>query len=298
MKSWKNKPVGKLTLGFEDSLKRRIIGDLHFGEPGADVELFEKLLEDARDQNRKVILLGDLITSIIPDDKRFEIETHAESFAEQQDYLNGILDKYHDIVELVFMGNHEGKLIKKHGDFLEKMCKRHGINYAGFRCNILYEKDTNQFNVLYTHGDKTFNYRAGEEVRKQTNKRIRLKDILGNGIEADMYVQGHAHEGVMYTDPFTLYMVNEDGERYEERYLQTGEGKTYVCIPALLRGHQHESYASRSGYAPTEVGCVDLEWDEDLNIKDLEIKVSKGDDFGTKESYADRRSVVEDDKMV
>jgi len=292
MESWKNSPVGKITLGTEDSLKRRIIGDLHYGEPGADVRLFEKLMEDAREEGRKVILLGDLITSILPTDKRFEIETHAKNFEEQRDYLNQLFAKYKNNIELVFMGNHEGKLIKTHGDFLERMCKRHDINYAGFRCNILYERDINQFNVLYTHGSKTFNYRAGEEKRKQINKEIRLKDILGNGIEADLYIQGHAHEGVMYTDPFRLFMVNEDGKKYQERYLQTGEGKTYVCIPALLRGHQHESYASRSDYRPTEVGCVDLDWDENLDIKDIRIKVSHGNEIKTKESYDERRGVV------
>ena len=298
MKSFKKQNAGTIQLDEHDSLKRRFVGDIHFGEPGSEEEAFKKLMDEAKRENRKVILMGDLITAITTKDKRHEVDVHDKTFSEQQDFLHETFEKYGDIIELVLKGNHEEKLIKKQGDFLEKMSERYDINYGGYCVNILYEKHiedehkeqiTPTFTAYYNHGSKSFNYRAGEEKRKETNKQIRLKDVLGNGIEADLYVQGHAHEGIMYTDPFKMKLVNKGEGKYEEEYIQTGEGKVYVCVPSLYRAHKGESYASRKGLKPTEIGCVDLEWEDNLDLKDVKLNVFNNEEVITTDSYAKRK---------
>lgn len=294
MKSFKKQKAGTIQIDEHDSLKRRFVGDIHFGEPGADVDKFRQIMDEAKRENRKVILMGDLITSIIVRDKRYEVDVHDKTFSDQQDFLHDILEKYDDIIELVLKGNHEETVIKKQGDFLENMCERYDVNYGGYCVNILYEKHiddaheeqiTPTFTAYYNHGSKSFNYRAGEKKRQETNKKIRLKDVLGNGKEADLYVQGHCHEGIMYVDPFEMRLVNKGNGEYEEEYIQTGERKTYISTPSLYRAHQSESYAARKDLSPTEIGYVDLEWNDDLSVNDIRIEVFNNDEIITTDSY-------------
>lgn len=252
-------------------------------------------MEEAEEKGYRVIILGDLITSILPNDKRHEIDSHVEDFSEQEEWLHDFFERFQDTIEWVGKGNHEGKLIKKHGDFLEKITNRYEIRYLGFQLNALYKKqyedaEDDSISIYMTHGTSTFNYRAGEDIRRQINKRVRVKDLLKNICEADFYIQGHAHQGVMYTPPFELTLVNEGGDKYKEKYLPKGEEKIYCCIPSMLRTyHKTENYAARSGVSPSEVGCIDLHLDQNLDVEDVEMIVSHQGEFIVKDSYNQRK---------
>ena len=275
--------------------KFRIIADLHYGEPDFDMGCFLTAISEAEEEGRKVILLGDLITSIIPEDRRFEKDNHKIDFAEQLDWLERILHKYADTIHLVFQGNHEQKLIRTHGDFIEKICERNAIMYAGYQMNILYRKLNykNKINFYLTHGNRTFNYRAGEGRRIQTNKEVRIKDLLEPTCEADLYVMGHAHQGVLSTDALKMKLVNETGKRYEEKYVPENQDKVFCCCPSMFRTYQGgENYGTRSGFIPSEVGFIDVNLTKGLEIDDVKLIVSNGDEFIEKDSYKRRRRLV------
>ncbi len=290
--SYKNTPVTKEYLNAGDELHYRIIADTHYGEHTFDRRSFRNAMDDAVEQDRGIILLGDMITSILPGDSRYSKNEHETTFADQEDWLERIISHYSDNLEWVFQGNHEQTLIKSHGDFMENICERNEVRYGGFQLNIRYQKQNgDSINFYLTHGRKTFNYRAGEGRRKKTNKQVRVKDLLRPICEADLYVMGHAHDGVLSTDPYELKLVNRDGQNYEERYLPEHDDKVYCCCPSMLRTYQEgENYASRSMIPPSEVGYIDVDISKGLDIEDVQLVVSNNDEFIVRESYKDRRN--------
>jgi hypothetical protein len=275
------------------------MADLHEGEgPCSDRGSFFKGLRGAADQERKVVILGDMVTSIFPDDRRFNVEEHTTSFADQEAFIEDeVIRPFKDIIECWARGNHEDWLTKRHGDFMDKICTRHKVNYIGYQINTLYKLGDKRFTAYYTHGRRNFNRRAGEDVRKPVNKQVGLKDYFRDtGIEADFYICGHGHQAIMYTDPFDLRLVNRGGEHYSEEYLPTGEGKVYCMTPSFMRTYMtgSENYAAIAGFKASEVGYIDLDLTEDLNIYDVRLVVSNNGRFKTKDSYRRRMELGRD----
>jgi len=289
--SYRETPVTKQYIEKGEAPKYRIIADMHYGEHTFDRQCFRNAMDDAVDEGRRIILLGDLVTSITKDDRRHSVEEHKISFADQTDWLDKIISYYADNIDWVFQGNHEQKLIAAQGDFISNICERHEVKYAGFQLNIRLQKGNgNHLNFYLTHGNKTFNYRAGEGRRKKTNKEVRIKDLLRPVCEADIYIMGHAHDGVLSTDPFELRLINETGQRYEEKYLPENDDKIYACCPSMLRTYQKgENYGSRSMFPPSEVGYIDIDLTKGLDVDDVRLVVSNDNEFMVKESYKNRR---------
>ncbi len=291
--SYKNTPVTKQYIEPGEAPKYRIIADTHYGEQVFDRQTFRNAMDDAVDEDRRIILLGDLVTSITKSDRRHSVEEHKITFAEQTDWLEKIISYYQDNIDWVFHGNHEQKLISAHGNFVEKICDRHDIKYAGFQINVrLAKQGTQGFNFYLTHGNKTFNYRAGEGRRKKINKEVRIKDLLRNICEADIYIMAHAHDGVLSTDAYELRLVNENGQRYEEKYMPEHDDKIYACVPSMLRTYQKgENYGSRSMFSPSEVGYLDIDLTKGLDVENVKLVVSNENEFVVKDSYKQRRNM-------
>lgn len=299
---YKTVRVRKIPKG--EGLKIRFLADKHEGETSFDYKHFNVAKKTAIDEGRKIIAMGDWNTNIVPTDRRrFSIEEHGETVAEQQHQVRVDMEDMKDLVEGWHIGNHEYSLMKVIGDYIGIMCEEIGIPYLGYQCNTLYKAHGGEKFTLYTtHGKWSFNYRAGEGRRKKTNYEVRVKDLLRPICWSDLSIMAHAHRGILSTPHYERQLVNVGKREYEERYLPDDDGRIFACCPSFLRIYRSglENYASRSGLQPTGVGFIDLDLNKKLQIEDIRLILSKGKEFVVWDSLRKRieKEVLYDKKEI
>lgn len=273
----------------KEGLRLRFMGDTHYGETACDGKYFAKACKDARESGRKIVWMGDLVTSIPPGDKRWNIEEHKITLAEQQHWLRVLLEDYGDITEYLHIGNHEQTLIRNHGNWVLTLCEELGVDYAGFQRNTLYKNRGHEFRLYTTHGAWSLGGTSGEGRRRKTNKEVRLKDFMRTLCYADLSVTGHAHTGVLSTPNYQRQLLNNGKPEYDEVYLPDDDGRIYACIPSFLRIYRsgQENYAT-GRYPPTGVGWVDLDTDRNLKVVDVSVWESYEGKFIKTESLQKR----------
>ena len=261
-------------------IKLRCMGDTHYGETAYDGEYFDRACKDARDKERKIIWMGDMVTSIPPGDRRWNIEEHQISLADQQHWLRVLLENYGDITEHLHVGNHELTHIRNSGNWVLNLCDELNVDYAGFQRNTLYKHKSKEFTLYTTHGTWALGGRAGEGRRKKTNKEIRIKDFMRTICYANLSIMGHAHQGILSTPHYSRQLVNTGLPEYEEFYLPDDDGRVYACCPSFLRIYQngYENYAT-GRYEPTGVGWVDVDINENMELEDVQVWESYEGEF-------------------
>ena len=156
-------------------------GDPHIGSEHSSEHHFIEFLESPFSK----FLMGDLLESIAPNDRRFSMMAHKNPVINAFFYLKGLLLK-HNIenskagpVLLLLRGNHEAVLFNKSGNLYEGkyknedgeesiggLCEDLGILYGGFLSFIvLKDGKGHESEWMLTHGNVAFNYKAGEEER-------------------------------------------------------------------------------------------------------------------------------------
>lgn len=274
-----------------EGLHLRFMGDPHRGEGQTDYKALKKAMDTALAEGRKVYTMGDWITSITPKDRRYSAEEVKQTVAEQRHDMRVDMENLKEIVEGWHIGNHEYTMIKEEGDFVKFMADEIGIPYLGYRCNTLYKSFSgNTFSLYTTHGNKAYNYKAGEGRRKKINYEVALKNNLRGICLSDLSVQGHAHRGILSTPHYEMQLVNEGGKEYAEKFVPDDDGRFYASVPSFLRIYRNglENYGSRSGFHPTGVGFIDVDLDKELNLVDMRLIMTEGKKFVVRDSLKDR----------
>lgn len=94
-----------------------LLGDVHIGHIQADKENFKRAIKDisvSAGGDDLVVFMGDLLDSVLPTDRRFDIRGF-ESMEEAKTWFDSVIEPLADMSALFLEGNHEYK-ISRNGD--------------------------------------------------------------------------------------------------------------------------------------------------------------------------------------
>jgi len=213
-----------------------VLSDTHIGHPNTDMRLLQRHIDEIREHEAPWIHLGDWVDAIAADDRRFSIEDHrmsvVESYLDMEELFNPIIPS----CLAVLRGNHGSKWSKMEGDMIKIIARRWGVPYLGYQGFLVF----NSIKIFMHHG-------AGGG-RKRGAKTIRLNE-WSQFIEADMYLQGHTHTYVQFTDEKIM-----PNNRRKTRY--------YGNTPGYIRSYRgHDNYVEELGLPPQQVGCLKISFD-------------------------------------
>lgn len=125
-----------------------LMSDLHIGAPQVDYKRITRELEDAKANNERILINGDVFDMILKKDfKRYTPNAIHQRLRHRNDQVSAaiewaveILSPYADYIDMIGVGNHE-TAVEKHHDVdpvrllvyeLQKKVKDHTIHYGGY----------------------------------------------------------------------------------------------------------------------------------------------------------------------
>lgn len=125
-----------------------LMSDLHIGAPQVDYARIKKECEDAKANNERILINGDVFDGILKkDQKRYSPSAVHSRLRHRDDQVGAaiewaieILSPYADHIDMIGVGNHETALVKHHDIDpvrllvyeLQKKVKNHTIHYGGY----------------------------------------------------------------------------------------------------------------------------------------------------------------------
>jgi hypothetical protein len=257
------------------------LGDIHAGSANCDEKLFCKVRSAIMDDpDARVILMGDLVESIAPDDPRWnppdvafylgEDMTAAEKRDAKEDWLDRVRDFY--VAKLAEMiepfvrggrvwsicdGNHEDKFRQRyHSNLtlgaLQLLGQTDKLGYS----SPLYGEWAAMLNVQFEDGNNhrcslpIFQQHGWQAGRKKGAKVNSLDDLMGYIVGCRIYLVAHSHERLMTTKTLLGPTQNwDDIVAYDSYGAHTG---------SFLRTYQKDrvGYGEKKGFPPTSLGPI------------------------------------------
>lgn len=195
--------LNEVTIPYKTGEPVRIcgLGDIHWGNIAVDEQALDRAVKFICDNHVYVVGMGDMIDSINPDDKRFDIKTVRPDFRANLDNL--ISEQYESLCEKlskipqeqwigIHTGNHEEVIrTKYYRDVTRDLCRTLKTTYLGYEAwsRIRFErgsinKHVEVFKLFSTHGS------GG--ARFDPTKQWKMEHLT-NKINADLIMMGHVH---------------------------------------------------------------------------------------------------------
>lgn len=255
-------------------------GDWHIGALNCHMKGIQKMLKRiADDPTCYVVLKGDLIEAIAPNDKRFahcSQDVQFRTAQDQADYLIKVLTPIKDRVLAVLLGNHEWKLINSF-DIAKHLHQELGIPYGGYSCVVQVSNGKNtKFKMFLTHGSGAGKSNAKDPIQRAANMAASLKLKLERSGFADcVYMSmGHRHQAIVVpptidseiqltTDATHIHQTYRSHDDQSAKRIPP-DARWYACQPSFLRlysspGQFAISYAEIAGYPPAELGWLEVD---------------------------------------
>jgi len=236
-----------------------LMGDVHL--PRGKAGLFKDTIDEIRrNQEAKVILMGDYVENISANDPRYDPEEMASIISkygypmnminEQWDWFENIITPVKDKIWGAIAGNHEYEYLRRHSiNPLKSICKRLDIDYLGNGVSLfIINGGDNACRILVQHGQGGSSITAGyvytktERYSKQANA-------------VDVIAAGHTHRLGVDVSVQPLDVDEETGELcHKNQYL--------VATGAFLGNYEDSngdavaSYSERKAYPPLPIGYV------------------------------------------
>lgn len=189
------------------------IGDVHYGSPEHNAELFDEVINRIKTQeNLYCILLGDLIECVTKDSVG-DLYTQIGTPQDQADYIVEKLKPISHKIIAMTGGNHENRIFKTCAfDISYSIAKDLGITdrYVknSFVLFVTFGKVKGQHNkphswsIFITHG-------VGGSTKKPSKlkKLIELKDLVAG---CDVYIMGHVHDFICTYDDTYIVDLERD----------------------------------------------------------------------------------------
>lgn len=252
-------------------------GDWHLGNVNAHMDGIKEVIAQLHRPNTFAVLKGDLLDSILPNDKRYahcavSIPTPMQSL----DLLTELLMPVRDKIIGVLLGNHEYHLINTLNTAWE-LTKRLDAPYGGYVCKFtaLDEKHKVRHKMLFTHGHGSLPAGAKDAIQRRANQESALKRKLeGTGHSDCIYMSmGHTHK-LMAVNPTINHevMLTDDGRKLKQQYRThtkqnadyiPPEARWYGCSGSMLKTHTAPgigavSYSEVFCYGPSEMGWLEV----------------------------------------
>lgn len=225
-----------------------------------------------------MVLMGDLIEAITPEDRRWQTTSVAwqDKLYTPQEQARTIVKDLSPIkgrIPVVLAGNHEWKLMNTM-NFPEQIAKELGSEYGGAACVVHFDwKGKPAFRVHVMHGGWTPSSNAKDVVQADANMRATLKMKMQDQV-GDCIAQfcGHGHRLLLQppTAHRQLYITTTRGGKIGQNYkVSPVQSASYLhpdtrwfgMTGSFLKlysppGSKSIGYAEMFGYKPTEIGCL------------------------------------------
>jgi hypothetical protein len=233
------------------------------------------------EKNALLILVGDLIEAITPEDKRWKttsIDWQGQLFTpeEQAKAVVKELSVLKGRIPVVLAGNHEWKLMNT-VCFPDQMATALDSQYGGSACVVHFDwNDRPAFRFHVMHGGWTPSSNAKDVVQADANMRATLKMKLQDQVgDCIAHFCGHGHR-LMVQPPTAhrhLYITTSKSGKVSQNYkVSPSQAASYLhpdtrwfgMCGSFLKlysppGSKAIGYAEMFGYRPNEIGCLKAE---------------------------------------
>jgi len=228
----------------------------HIGNPNHDDKAQALFIERAK--KMPWWHAGDLIESIPPVDKRFNVNEHKATVMETIDEAACVLRPAAKTCLGIIMGNHEWKLSALVGDVTAKIAKDVGTQNFGACAYVDFMCPKGSSRSLLHHGSGSMGHNSGNPERDEANREIKLRRKV-NRFEFDVFCCGHYHRTIV-APPISKGMGKViDGKFKRSASIHSREW--VMACPSLFRNYESgpgASYAEIGLMPPTDIGWLEL----------------------------------------
>jgi hypothetical protein len=255
-----------------------LFSDIHIGSAHFNEKLFVSHLKQAKKEQARILINGDLFDVVPLTDPRFSIESMDKRLLKSSDFVGAQLRLAENIlrdfavnIDMIGTGNHETGFSKRASlDILNTLIFRLNsqtgsqICYGGYCGFIKYAvegKSRRNLNIFYHHG-------WGNGSRK-TKGIGNFADLLMYLENVDVVWLGHLHEPLVTKT--SKIKFESDGVKYKDVYLIRTSGYYNKLAPIRssgLREGYYPNYVVAKGIETASCGCGVIELtDQGKSIK-------------------------------
>jgi hypothetical protein len=248
----------------------------HIGNPAIHWEGIAKFLQRAKKMPWWHV--GDLLESIMPGDKRFNVNEHKATLLENIALGTNHVSKANKTCWGLIMGNHERKCSSLVGDISETIAHDSKVPYLGTVAALHVHAPKGESTILTAHGSGSVRRNSGIPERDDINMRINLRRKLDifNGVH--LKAVGHYHKTIVA--PMTMRYRGRFTDSRMKRALEVADDSWCVAAPSMFLNYTHDSltssYAEAALYPPTDIGWIEIVWNIDGSIACIDSVNEKG----------------------
>lgn len=254
-----------------------LAGDFHFGALTCSRSSIKQMIASVG-KNDLVILMGDLIEAITPEDRRWQTTSVAwqDKLYTPQEQAEAIVRDLAPLkgrIPVVLAGDHCWKLMNTM-NFPNAIAKELDSEYGGAACVAHFEWNRKPaFRIHVMHGGWTPNSNAKDVVQADANMRATLKMKLQDQVgDCIAHFCGHGHRLLLQppTAHRQLYITTTKTGKINQNYkvspVQSAnylhpDTRWFGMTGSFLKlysppGSKSIGYAEMFGYRPTEIGCL------------------------------------------
>ncbi len=273
-------------------------GDWHYGSINCHKDGIQRMIDRCLELNSKgtncyMVLKGDLMETIAPDDKRYNIhdrDSRLKTAGDQRKEIIKILKPVARHILALGIGNHELKDQNKveHG---KDICEALDVRYGAYTFVIEY-RDTEtgrvMFKTFHSHGAGRLRSQAKDKLQREANRKASLKQKLINTLISDcIYMSmGHTHQ-LLTVDPNydneTLLTTSQNGVHQHEipevnqsaKYIPPDQ-RWYANTGSFLKlyapnGSGIVPYGELGMFEPADLGWVEVEFKSGRIVDVVEV---------------------------
>lgn len=233
------------------------LGDLHIGENSANYKEIRRYLNYALTNNISVVGMGDLLncaTKSSPGKGPFDQQM---TTTEQYNYAVSLLRPLSEkgLLLGLLAGNHEERISKDGMDITQMLSSALNVPYLGYSAVIKVVAGRNSYIVYLTHGGG-----ASTAISGVISKIEKLNQL----IDADLYLKGHDHKLLEFTDVIRrLDVRNNKLIDVTRHYVGTGAFLDY-----------DDTYGEEKNYKMHRKGASVITFSGERGKKDITVRLT------------------------
>lgn len=231
------------------------VSDCHVGHAGHDKKFAKKTIDWIKKKGASVILLGDMVDGISPQDKRFEKDSIAKEYHPHLDNLHykqveGFLNMVEPIKKQIICtlsGNHEDSIKKYYSyDAAHNIADALKVpllgdpGYVMLRCHM--GANTQIIPIFCSHG-----HFMGGRLR---GAKVNAMERLAESFDARIFLCGHTHD--LWVSKRIMKVPTKNGKIVSQKrfFINTGS------FVRLYGDGDESSWASRKVFPPVDPGVA------------------------------------------
>jgi len=222
------------------------IGDIHWGNNNVDKKMLNNVIKYVKEHRCYWIGMGDYGDAIIPDDRRFNLDTIDAEYNTPKAQYKAIKELFRPIANKCLGladGNHDYlHWIKHQHNYVEELAEDLGVPYLQIDCflRFYFKRYNTNFDVYAHHG--------WTGARTKGGKINRIYDLEQIFPMCNLYVMGHMHDLGLTDKKINLWVDDDMKIRDKISY--------FLFSGSFLKGYVADqiSYVEEKTYRPSVLG--------------------------------------------